>query len=243
MVGNLYTCTATVTDLKNLGLEKVVGDHQDGKSNDDVEFLKVDDQNLPFIPEGIAGFFKNLKALKVYNSNLMSISGKDLKQFPQLILLDLYWSGNLETLDGDLFSFTPLLQHVDFGRNLIQHIGEDLLTNSPNLTYIDLVRNGCVDRLAPTRSKVLELSAQLPLLCPLPQKCSCDEEIDNLRAENRQQSEKIKELVHAVKYLRESNADLEKRILDVDKQSKGSSSAIHANLLVILLVSLSYVLK
>lgn len=201
---------------------------------------------MPFIPEGISIIFKNLKALKVYNSNLMPINAKDLQQFPKLVLLDLYWSGTLETLKSDLFSFTPHLQHVDLGRNMIKYIGQGLLTNLNNLTYFDVVRNACIDKVAPTHAKVLEMKPQLPILCPLAKSSDCDEEIEILRSENKQQSEEIRKLqealAKAVQTLMDSNAFFEKNILKLEKQITGNSAAIRANF-VIAIICLIFVLR
>lgn len=66
-LGATYTCmAASVTLVESTTLENVTGDHNpyyEGYTNDDVKCLWVAAKNLPFIPQGIVKFFKNLRAL------------------------------------------------------------------------------------------------------------------------------------------------------------------------------------
>lgn len=257
VAGNDYTCDPKVTLSGSTILKNVTGVHKTGFSNDDVECLWIFDQNLPFFPHGIEEFFKNLKAVYVYNS-LLSISAEDLRQFPNLEHFRLF-KNNLPSLDGDLFSFNPLLKYIDMTTNGIQHIGHDLVTHLNNLEELYLYENICISRTAYTRAAVVELAAKLSVLCPpldestsiattttVPTatttteqpitKCSCDDEIDQLRDENQLQNEAIAklqqsngQLSQANEKLSESNAEVEKRLLEVEMKLREISSGPCSN--------------
>lgn len=202
--GDRYTCNATVINSGSSSfLESVTGNHQTEKSNDDVQFLRIYNQVMKFVPEGIADFFKNVDALQIMLSSLMSISANDLRQFPRLLHLDLSYN-RLTSIDGDLFIYTPNLQYVEFDFNRIEHIGQDLVTNLNNLTYLRFDGNICISQVVSLHMFVLLLAPQLTVLCPplnvttitttaeptittdrSTDQCFCDEEIEKLHELNR----------------------------------------------------------
>lgn len=223
-VGSVYSCWVTVTSLGSTTLENVTGIHQwyPSNTNDDVEFLNIRNQNLPFVPQGIVIFFKNLRAIQISDTRMISISAQDLQPFPELEYL--FLSGhNLTSLDGDLFSCTPLLKFIFLALNQIQHIGHDLVTNLDNLENLDLQANICINKVARNRTDVVELAPQLSLLCPpldevttvattteLPiEQCPCDDEIGELRKE-------IDQIQKANEILLDLNTALEKRLLEIE---------------------------
>lgn len=203
-LGPRYTCNATVTFSGSTSLENVTGLHQTGRTNADVQHLQLHNQNLSFIPKGIVDFFNNLDVLVIDVSSLTSISAEDLRPFPNLLMLSL-WRNELTSLDGDLFKYTPHLEVIEFGSNQIQHIGHDLVTNLNNLTFFFIQFNVCINRWAVTRDDVLLLASELSIFCPpldvtttttttttvtttteTPiDECPCDDEIEELREENR----------------------------------------------------------
>lgn len=208
--GGAYSCIPTVTLTGSTSLESVSGVHQTGSTNDKVGCIWIERQNLPFFPQGIVNFFKNLRALYFFETILQSISAEDLQPFPQLELLGLYMV-NLTSLDGDLFKFNPLLKYISLGNNKIQHIGHDLVTNLNNLEDLSLFGNICINQSAKNRTAVAELAPQLSVLCPPldpttttatvgtttkqpTDQCSCEDEIEELRQENQQQTKEIVKL-------------------------------------------------
>lgn len=239
IVGDRYTCNAIVTDSGSTSLESVRGVHQTGKTNDDVGYLYINQQSLPFVPGGIADFFKNLDVLVIQQSSLASISASDLQPFPRLLFL--YLIGNqLTSLDGDLFKYTPLLQYANFNSNQIQRIGHDLVTNLNNLMVMNFYENVCIQQGASTRDEVLLLAPQLSILCPPSEtttenpgnECLCEEEIKKLRESNRALGVQIGNLQWSVDELHEENqkqreeierlnqknAAFEGRLLEVEMQ-------------------------
>lgn len=224
-IGPRYTCHATVINSSSSALESVTGVHETGRSDDDVEYLYIRNQNLPFIPEGIANFFRNLDSLAISETSLMSISANDLRPFPRLLFIYLYGQ-QLTSIDGDLFTYTPHLQQVHFNFNLIQHIGHDLVTGLNNLTILYLQGNVCIDQVAGNRADVLSLGPRLSVFCPPLNiqtteatttteittttdknidQCMCDGEIEELHELNR-------DLRIHVNNLQESNTDQNRKI-------------------------------
>lgn len=136
-----------------------------GMNNDDVENLNIYEQNLTFVPKNIDKFFKNLKLLGWYNSNLMQLSAVDLRPFPQLLVMIIRFN-DLPSIDGDLLKYNTKLRFVSFMGNRVQHIGRDLVANLKDLEWLEFLLNTCIHRQATTRSEVISLSALLPVLCP-----------------------------------------------------------------------------
>lgn len=161
-----YICMPGVTMGTSTALESVIGDHwTEYLSNDDVEGLIIANQNMPFVPQGIDSFFKNLKALEYSSTLLLSLSAEDLRPLPQLEFIVLYRT-YLTSFNGDLFLYNPLLKSIDLSWNGIQHIGENFVTNLDYLERLDFYGNYCVDTGARNRTAVMELASQLSDLCP-----------------------------------------------------------------------------
>lgn len=234
-----YTCQPTVTLTASTTLEKQTGGHDWFHSNDNVDGLVIIKQNLPFFPQGIGNFFRYLKALDFSTTNLNSISANDLKPFPELAWLKLYES-NLTSLDGDLFKFTPLLKFLSLKNNKIQHIGPDLLTKLNNLVAVYLQGNDCIDRYANSRESVTQLATQLTALCQFQdltiiesttlmsatetpiERCSCTDEITELRTENQRQDEKILQQSGKIekhnKAIQEQNEEIKQQNKEIQEQ-------------------------
>lgn len=167
VIGNVYMCQAEVNiTSESRRLEKVEGNHLSKMKNSDVEFLAVYGQDLPFIPEKIDSFFKNLKGLEWRDSNLASISYKDLDQFGSSLLVFLAPLNKLVTIDGDLFKKTKKLLWISFNGNEIQHVGKDLVKDVKNLEHLYFYSNPCVDDAATNKNDVSRLNDELPIVCP-----------------------------------------------------------------------------
>lgn len=227
VIGDRYTCDATVINTDSSSLESVTGDHESGKSNDDAEYLYINQQNLASVPEGIDVFFKNLDALLVRSSSLASISANDLRPFPRLLFL--YLDRNqLTTIDGDLFTYTPLVQLVYFSSNQIQHIGHGLVTSLNSLRTLNFKNNVCINQSAVGREDILLLAPRLSVLCPLLEvtseattkteitldQCKCDKEILALEIQ----------IANLQKQLIQENAAFEKRLLEIETKLRETGS-------------------
>lgn len=236
-VGRCYTCETRATVLETAVLENVNGDHRPGKTNDDVDYLKVQGP-LPFVPAGIVDFFGNLRAINIDSNEVFSVSAEDLRPFHQLEFLALFMN-HLESIEGDLFSFTPHLKCIALAYNQIKHIGHDLVTNLLDLQFLYLNGNICVDRNAVTRAEVEELAPQLSELCPPIEstttvatttetpaiaECSCNDEIIEIHDSIQQQSSEIMQLqqsnaqmIQANEQLLEMSAAVGARLAEVER--------------------------
>lgn len=166
MVGEPYTCIAQVENTGSEStLEEVQGEHEERRSNVDVEFLYVYKQSLPMIPKDLELYFPNLKGIEWHTSELSTLSANDLKPFPDLKVFISHYN-KLPTLDGDLFKFTPKLNWIYFHNNSVEHVGKDLLTNLKELTFVNFERNPCINYVAMSAEKIPLLISKLHEQCP-----------------------------------------------------------------------------
>lgn len=197
-------------------------------------------QHLPFVPEELSEFFRNLDALWIDRSSLISISANDLRPFPRLVFLQLD-DNQLTSLDGDLFAHTPNLQGMSFQWNKIEHIGHDLVTNLNNLTILLLQYNVCVDAWATTRAEVLSLGARLSDLCPplddttteatttteiTSGQCLCDEEIEEVRELNLALGVQVDSLL-ALNV--DQNSRIEQQSIEIEQLQRSNEQLIEEN--------------
>lgn len=167
IIGERYLCRANVInggDFKRL--EEILPGHPIGKTNNDVEVLRLENEELSSIPAGIEKIFPNLKAIQLINSNLLTISSEDLKPFPNLLLLAVQMN-EVETLEGDLFKYTRKIQSIEFDRNQICDVGEDLLSGLDDLKLAQFEKNVCIDHQAETPEAIEELNIILSIRCHL----------------------------------------------------------------------------
>lgn len=214
------------------------GKHLNGYSNEDVQYIFVEGQDLTMIPKNIENFFPNLLGIEWYNSNLMTVSADDLKPFPQLKVFSVYIN-HLLTVDGDLFEFTPNLRWISFYDNDIQHVGLDLLTQLSDLGYADFRSNDCINKLANSAQSLSDLNAQLISKCQplettslpttvteLPEACpaSCVEHIESSDDEIRKLNDKIDEQSETISQLRQTNEEFLERFAEIEIQLKELSA-------------------
>lgn len=210
IIGSVYECNPIVAASGTV-LENVTGTHLENKTNADVEFLYIVQQNLTYVPSNIETFFPNLKGIQYYISNLQQISANDLKPFPQLLLFYVH-TGFITSLDADLFKHTPDLQWLGFFRNKIEHIGVNLLGNLTGLQHIHLGENPCIDTYANHPDTIIELNQQLPILCP-PYECA--DRLSLCENQMSDQNETISALLVANQNLQDRIDQLESKIRDV----------------------------
>jgi Leucine-rich repeat (LRR) protein len=135
-------------------------------------------QTVNYLPKGIENFTPDLKALQIYDCQLMSIEKADLKPFPKLIELLLH-NNLLEILESDLFESNPQLQYINFNGNKLMLVGENLLAPLKKLNYAYFQDCRCINVYNYDRNSVM---TQLKQSCPSPEKvkkrlCSKDIEV------------------------------------------------------------------
>ncbi|KAG5680351.1 hypothetical protein PVAND_009861 [Polypedilum vanderplanki] len=58
-------------------IEEAEGNHQSGKSNDDVKHFYIQYANMKFFPRNLENLFKNLELIFIYYSKLIEITSED----------------------------------------------------------------------------------------------------------------------------------------------------------------------
>jgi hypothetical protein len=153
-----YTCYAILSNIDESDeLTAVYGNHQAGKSNNDVDALWIENnQALTFMPRKMEIFFPNLTANFFYQTRIASLNGDELNPFPNYVYFGIRQNPTFERIPGELFANTRNLKRVWLLENNIKHVGEGLL-DGLDLEWAYFQDNYCVNRNAAN-------SVQLPAL-------------------------------------------------------------------------------
>lgn len=167
LLGEIYACEAVALDIGISSiLIRTAGNHLNGRTDRDVEFLQVRDPTR--ISSQIIGrityFFPNLYAFHWLNGGLRTTSASDLEPFTKLQSFAIE-SNLLVTLQADLLSNTPNLRVVDFRNNNIELVGAGLLDNLNDLNSVLLGGNICISMNASTPEELQLLSDALTNQC------------------------------------------------------------------------------
>lgn len=139
-----FNVQRVITWQLDYSIARVVGDHQDDKTNEDVEAIAFSNFNLQQFPQNIGKFFPNLKVLTVNSCNLTSISKYDLMGLKELRQLTL--NGNLIShLPNNLFENTQLIEFVSLYGNRVEFIGRNIFDSLKHLKYVNLKMNFTID--------------------------------------------------------------------------------------------------
>lgn len=167
VIGTRYSCSANVLDSEDTTIiNEIDGPHLEGRSDADVEVIRVsNDRLINRIPSGFGNFFPNLLLVDWFRGNLTTIAADHLEQFPNLIMLNLEHN-SLVSLDGDLFKPLKKLQWIAISNNLLQHAGHGLLDDLDDLVTAHFEVNPCINFFAGTPERMQELRTQLTIQCP-----------------------------------------------------------------------------
>lgn len=232
----VYGCLSTVTLTESTALESVTGGHKGERSNDDVEFFGMDlleNQFMPFFPQNLLNFFKNLKAISLSKTQLLTLSAMDLQPIPGLLFL--YLGGNnLTSLDGDLLQFSPHIRLFSVENNQIEQIGPNF--HAPEeLQSLYLENNVCISINVFGRSQVQETAPKLSDMCSsfylTTTATTVDffnevyEKIDKLQASNLVLETRVESLksfnakqTEEIDKLQKSLSAFEKRVSEIEKK-------------------------
>lgn len=160
-------CDITVERSGNLtSVVAVVGNHLDGKTNLDIEEIRISNSStLTSIPSNIGNLLPNLISIDICAEPITSVTAEDLKQFPNLLLLAIYMCP-IVSLDADLLKYTSKLQAFIVPSNQIMNVGQDLLTNLVDLKFVNFQSNPCLSYYAGNPQQLEWLKNNLPLSCP-----------------------------------------------------------------------------
>ncbi|KAJ6633653.1 Slit like 1 protein [Pseudolycoriella hygida] len=104
--------------------------------------LQIQNQDVKYVPKGIAIFFPKLENLEISNSKLQWIEQDDIKGLVHLKTLDLN-GNNLQILEGRLFDFNTELREIKLRGNQLEFLHEKIFYKLENLKIIDLHNNTC----------------------------------------------------------------------------------------------------
>ncbi|KAG5679646.1 hypothetical protein PVAND_009203 [Polypedilum vanderplanki] len=215
---SVYNC-----DVLNIGvftgervtIENVEGNHENGKTDDDVQIFYLRDANLNYFPRNLENVFKNLLLIGILNSNLIEITSEDLKPFPKLKYLRI-WGNPIEVIREDLFIHNLAMEVIILYNNEINHIDPKAFSHLNKLRAVDLRHNVCkFDKdEANTKTEVLEIVKKIEQgQCLSPKYTTTENLLISQNMQLKQQIEKQQEEQN-VKKLAEENQKI------IDKQEK-----------------------
>jgi len=140
-VTNSYRCYVYSCQFPEEFELNFVGNHEEGKTDDDVINIFFCECNFTKIPQGLTKQFPNLETLGIYDSNLKNISRSDLIEYKNL--KEIYLASNkIEFLPGDLFEGFENLERIFLQNNNLKIVEPNILDGLENLKIINL--NGAV---------------------------------------------------------------------------------------------------
>ncbi|KAG5679612.1 hypothetical protein PVAND_009172 [Polypedilum vanderplanki] len=231
-----YQCSVDNYEIsfeERVFIEKAKGNHQSGKTNDDVKSFYIHGGNLKYFPKNLQNVFKNLELIFIANSKLIEITSEDLRPFPKLKYF--YLDKNpIEIIKEDLFVHNLELEVLYLVNNKINHIEPKALSQLNKLRAIDLSNNVCkFDKTqAATKFEVLKIVKKieqgqcLSLIYRTPENLLISQ-INQLKQQFYEQQDEIlkfkKELngkEQNMKKLTEENENYKKTIVEQEKQIK-----------------------
>ncbi|KAG5668290.1 hypothetical protein PVAND_016237 [Polypedilum vanderplanki] len=174
-LGTVYECSTTnILASSSIYVTSITGTHLNKKNNNDVASIRIQgNDTLPFVPRNFSYFFPNVKTMTIYNTQIETLYGDELDEFPQLIHLDFQYS-ILKTISSRLFEKTPYMVDIWLPNNKIAKVGYDLFTplNMTILKWISFRNNVC------TSSQVSNGAQEdvLSLIDAIRQQCPYDDE-------------------------------------------------------------------
>lgn len=146
-ISNAYTCEVTEIVRALPGLEVILftGAHLPGKTNNDVKFLRINDQPIKFIPRNLHKLFPNLSFLTVARCGIEKLSKEDLIGLEKLEYLNS--TGNLlTTLPDNLFEGNKQLRLLTLDSNKLERLSSKLLIPvESTLEHVDFRKNVRID--------------------------------------------------------------------------------------------------
>lgn len=124
----LYTCevvkvtkSATTSEI-----EVIPGVHMEGKSNEDIEHLRIVSKELKFIPRDLIRWFPNLLDVTIINCGIEKVSREDFIGLGKLKVLNLSHN-KLTSLPDDLFADMKNIEEIYFDPNNIKFFSSKIL--------------------------------------------------------------------------------------------------------------------
>lgn len=123
---------------------RVIGDHLEDYTNDEVEAISFTDMQIDRFPRHIHRFFPNLKVVTMNSCGLRSITKLDLMGLKNLRQLTMN-GNNIISLPGNLFDETPKIETLSFYGNKIEFIDSNIFNSLRGLKYANFKMNVSID--------------------------------------------------------------------------------------------------
>jgi hypothetical protein len=154
-----YNCSINQASITKEGMtiSPIVGEHEQSKSNQDVESVNFFRTTVEYFPRGLVNYFPNLKALDIENCGLKMICREDLEGLENLEILVLR-NNKLRSLPTDLFIGMKKLRVINCYNNMLECLSPKLLEPLVgHLEVVDFRNNTNIDKRFEMLRSALEL--------------------------------------------------------------------------------------
>lgn len=143
---SIYTCTVEEVSriAYNGRIVSIIGEHEEGKSNADVESVHISGVKLDFFPRYLCKYFPNLKSILITSGELKKLSKFDFigcEGLEKLMII----GNDISTIDNDVFDYAPNIESISLFKNNIKFIGEKVFDKMERLRYVNLKMNNGID--------------------------------------------------------------------------------------------------
>ncbi|KAG5666914.1 hypothetical protein PVAND_014921 [Polypedilum vanderplanki] len=137
-----YSCNSHNLNIvsPNVTILRVTGEHHINTRNIEVSALSISNQNIRYIPENLAMFFRNLESLTIYRSNLEHLRFVDFNGLFRLRKLFIQ-GNNLQYIEENVFKAIPNLEILDLSANHITVIPFSMFSLAKSLRFLTLSNN------------------------------------------------------------------------------------------------------
>lgn len=126
----LYTCSSFnsfTTTEDDSSILSVLGDHLDGKWNEDVQQVIIQNASVEYFPNMFEIFFPNLESIVIKNSGLKHLRRSGFHDLTHLKYLNLSMN-EIEIIGPGIFEMNSQLQELEFSSNKISRLSSDILS-------------------------------------------------------------------------------------------------------------------
>lgn len=146
---SLYTCmitTSSITKINDRTVHVVVGAHQDGRGDKDVEAIWFNNTEVKFFPRGLRSIFPHLKVVSINKCGLKEVTQDDMRGLENLEAIYLEYN-SLKSLPSSLLQDMSKLRRIGFVGNKLKYVSSKLLDPIINngLSYVNFRSNKNID--------------------------------------------------------------------------------------------------
>ncbi|KAG5683947.1 hypothetical protein PVAND_013203 [Polypedilum vanderplanki] len=155
----LYTCNGfnVLTLYEDRTVTKIVGEHIEGNTNNDVIHFYAKFQNCHYIPLGLGKLYPNLEYLTIKKSNLQFLLPGDLDGLKKLKSVDFSFNP-IEEINANYFSGHDEIENLNFYNCHLKKVDSGAFDLLKKLNFIDFNLNYCYSE----QIRVFEIKDYLP---------------------------------------------------------------------------------